>query len=206
MARSKMNSEDKKRAQEIGYNISNLLIKKGMTKKDLSISIGIPYSSTLDYLTGKTLMPLGILQKVSLILDVPKSEIDPIFSDFKLPSTSEIKKSFSDNLTYYMEKHNLSKKDIAKLANVREKKVEQWLSGESTARQTALQYMAEYFDITVQELINGTPIKTADDIIKRMLLSQEVSEKVGYDPKSLDDKKIADMAEAIISVLKLTVK
>ena len=206
MARSKMNQEDKKRAHDIGDNISDLLLKKGMTKKELSISLGIPYSSTLDYLTGKTLMPLGILQKVCLILDVPKSDIDPIFSGFKIPTAAEIKKSFSDNLNFYMSKHNLSNKDIAGIAGVREKKVAQWLTGESDPRLPALQNMAERFGVTVHQLISGTPIKSADDIIKNMLLSEEVSEKIGYDPKSLDDERIKDITEALISLLKLTVK
>ena len=206
MARSKMNQEDKKRAHDIGDNINNLLLKKGMTKKDLSNSLGIPYSSTLDYLTGKTLMPLGILQKVSLILDVPKSDIDPIFSGFKISTAAEIKKSFSDNLSFYMKKHNLTNKEIAGITGVREKKVEQWLTGESNPRLPALQNMAEYFGVTVHELISGTPIKSADDVIKNMLLSKEVSEKIGYDPNSLDDERIEDITEALVSFLKLTVK
>ena len=123
-----------------------------------------------------------------------------------LSTAIKIKKSFGNNLSFYMKKHKLTNKEITGITGVREKKVEQWLTGESNPRMPALQNMAEYFGVTVHELISGTPIKSADDIIKKMLLSEEVSEKIGYDPKSLDDERIEDITEALISFLRLTVK
>lgn len=112
MARSKLNDDDKKRAAKIGENLSNIIQARNMTKKDFSIKLEIPYSSTLDYLNGKTLMPVGLIQKASLILNVLKSDIDPTFksenqsseqtSIFKfmtreVPVYSNAKSSFSLN-------------------------------------------------------------------------------------------------------------
>lgn len=196
-------------------NIKYLRKVNNLSQDELAKELGYKSFTTIQkWESGLSEPSIDKLVSLSEIFDVSMDEL--LNQDIKavkldkamrsMPTAAEIKKSFSDNLNFYMSKHNLSNKDVAGIAGVREKKVAQWLSGESDPRLPALQNMAEHFGVTVHELISGTPIKSADDVIKNMLLSEEVSEKIGYDPKSLDDEKLSDMTEAIISVLKLTVK
>lgn len=65
--------------QQIANNIKELLNKRGITQVQLAEKTGISKSTISDYMRSKTLINPGNVEKVAMVLNVNKSDIDPTF-------------------------------------------------------------------------------------------------------------------------------
>lgn len=72
--------QDLKSLSIISTNIKNLLTKSNKKQVDLSRDTGIPPSTLNGYIKGTSLLNGGNLQKIADYFGVPKSSIDPRFS------------------------------------------------------------------------------------------------------------------------------
>lgn len=193
-------------------NLRYLRKLKNMSQDDLADLLGYKSFTTIQkWESGISEPSVAILKKLSEIFNVSMDEL--LNQDIKLnrlsksmPSFEDTSKTFSTNLSFYMRKFNLSIDDIAEIGKVKRRKAESWLNGENTGNITSLQYLAEYFNITVHDLLSGNPDKSIDDLIKELLQNDKIYNEVGYNPKELSDGKIHDIADAFVSLLKLSLK
>jgi repressor LexA len=77
MARSKYTELELGMIKDISDNLKRILQLKGISQTELSDKAGLSTSTISDYCLGKTLMSPGNLQKISDVLNVPKSDINP---------------------------------------------------------------------------------------------------------------------------------
>lgn len=73
----------------------------------------------------------------------------------------ETRRIFSDNLKYYMDKHNLNNVELSKIVGVSESTVGKWLLEKSTPRMGAIEKLAQYFHIRKSDLLEDrSPLLT----------------------------------------------
>ncbi|MEJ8548448.1 transcriptional repressor LexA [Brevibacillus borstelensis] len=77
MSRRRITDVEKKIMQDIAYNLKSILVRKGLTQKDLSEMTGLSTSAISDYINAKTLMAPNIIQIVAESLEVPAGSISP---------------------------------------------------------------------------------------------------------------------------------
>lgn len=81
MGRGKLTPKDEALKPLIASNIKNLLSSRGEKAADLQRATKIAQSTISDYISGKTLVNPGNLEKIAGHFGVLKSEIDPRFSN-----------------------------------------------------------------------------------------------------------------------------
>lgn len=77
MARKRITEVERKIMRDIAENLKSILIRKGLTQKDLSELSGLSTSAVSDYLNEKTLMAPSIIQTVANALNVQAKDISP---------------------------------------------------------------------------------------------------------------------------------
>lgn len=160
MARPKMHINDKLRAELIGLNISELLKKNNITKKQFSEKLKIPYSTALDYLNGKTLMPLFIIQRCATLLNVKNSDIDSVYRD-----NINAKKIFAKNFKWYLQLSGKTQKDVAKDLGFTTSSLSEWVNGNMYPRIDKIEMIADYFNISISDLIDDNSSTLYDEYI-----------------------------------------
>lgn len=111
------------------------------------------------------------------------------------------KKTFADNLNYYMEKHHKSRMDICKDLNIRYTTFTDWAMGNSYPRIDKIELLANYFGISKSDLVEkrdttpktkgvkipvlgkvaaGMPIEAIEDIIDYEEISESMSRSADY--------------------------
>ncbi|MBH0331441.1 repressor [Brevibacillus brevis] len=65
--------------KSMAQNLKTILLRKGVSQKELAEITGLSTSAISDYINSKTLMSPGNLQIISDALHVEKSDIDPTF-------------------------------------------------------------------------------------------------------------------------------
>lgn len=69
--------------------------------------------------------------------------------------------NFLNNLSELMEKNNINKKELAKTLNISPSTITMWYSrGCDNVSITTLIKLSNYFGLSMEELVNGTPKKT----------------------------------------------
>lgn len=90
MARKKYTEVERELMKGIAFNLRAILIRKGLSQKDLADGTELSTSVISDYLNEKTLATPGSIQKIADFLNVSKAEIDPTFKS----KDSEFKNNF----------------------------------------------------------------------------------------------------------------
>lgn len=88
------------------------------------------------------------------------------------------KEVFAKNLKYYMELHNKSRNDIAKITNVPYSTVSSWCNALFYPRIDKIEMLANYFNILKSDLVEDKDRKETNSNIKIPLLG---TVKAGYD-------------------------
>lgn len=76
MARKRITEVERKIMRDIADNLKSILIRKGLTQKDLSELSGLSTSAVSDYLNAKTMMAPSIQQTVAEALGVQAKDIN----------------------------------------------------------------------------------------------------------------------------------
>lgn len=79
MARSKYTEVELDMIRDMSDNLKKILLLRGLNQTNLSDSTGLPRSTISDYVSGRTLISPGNLQKIADALNVPKSDINTAF-------------------------------------------------------------------------------------------------------------------------------
>lgn len=77
MARKRITEVERKIMRDIAENLKSILVRKGLTQKDLSELSGLSTSAVSDYLNEKTLMAPSIVQTIANALGVQAKDINP---------------------------------------------------------------------------------------------------------------------------------
>lgn len=76
MARKRITEVERKIMRDIADNLKSILVRKGLTQKDLSELSGLSTSAVSDYLNAKTMMAPSIQQTVAEALGVQAKDIN----------------------------------------------------------------------------------------------------------------------------------
>lgn len=70
---------------------------------------------------------------------------------------------FSTNLVYYIEKNNVTQREVAQRIGVTESSITDWITKRHYPRLDKIQLLAEYFGIQVTDLVEPMKTKSANE-------------------------------------------
>lgn len=76
--------------------------------------------------------------------------------------TDNIRENFSKNLKYIMRKKNVSQFDIVKNLDLPPATVSSWVNGTRLPRMSKLRMLSDFFDVSVNELLDENPRANID--------------------------------------------
>jgi transcriptional regulator with XRE-family HTH domain len=80
---------------------------------------------------------------------------------------------FKKSFKALLEKHNLSVTELSKRVNVPKTNIQQWLTG-STPNLVQLNKVAEYFNMSVDELYFGRQLKTLESFVSELKVHEGI--------------------------------
>ena len=144
---------------EVGQRIRQARMEKQMTQEELGHLLGVEKSAIAKYENGRIVnLKQNTLKLISEILDIPASElitkdnIDPLSKKVNTDSRGY----FVSNLRFYMAKEGKTRKDVSESIGVNYSTFSEWCNGRKYPRIEKLELLADYFGITVSELVGFT--------------------------------------------------
>lgn len=101
---------------EFGKRLKDLLIEKGMSQSDLASTLGIDRQSVFGWCSGRTFPRISYLEKISNILNVPKSYLLGWNDEGKTVNVRV--DSFNRLITYYTMMEKLSEESKQSVYNL----------------------------------------------------------------------------------------
>lgn len=112
------------------------------------------------------------------------------------------KKVFSENLEYYLNKHDMQKKELAQKIGVGQSTVTDWTKARAYPRMDKVQKMAEVFGIEMSDLVEIRGIESKTYVLKE---AQKIADDLVENPESLalyqEIKKLTSTNKAIVMAL-----
>jgi transcriptional regulator with XRE-family HTH domain len=112
------------------------------------------------------------------------------------------KKVFAENLNYYLNEHNMMKKDLANKLGIGQSTVTDWTKMRAYPRMDKVQRMAEIFGIEMSDLVEIRNIESKTFVSKE---SHKIAEDLVSNPESLalyqEIKKLSSTNKAIVMAL-----
>lgn len=112
------------------------------------------------------------------------------------------KKVFSENLEYYLNKHDMQKKELAQKIGVGQSTVTDWSKARAYPRMDKVQKIAEVFDIEMSDLVEIRGIESKTYVLKE---AQKIADDLVDNPESLalyqEIKKLSSTNKAIVMAL-----
>lgn len=112
------------------------------------------------------------------------------------------KQVFSENLEYYLNKHNMQKKELAQKLRVGQSTVTDWSKARAYPRMDKVQKIAEIFGIEMSDLVEIRGIESKTYVVKE---SQKIADDLVENPESLalyqEIKKLSSTNKAIVMAL-----
>lgn len=139
-------------AENLRYYIS----KSGRTQSEIADTLGIPLMTFNDWVRGKTYPRIDKLEMLSQYFGVSKSEL------IEKKQVSEVEKQradsrivFSTNLRLFMAKAGKSRREVSEAIGVSYFTFSDWCNGKKYPRIEKLEALAEYFGVSVPDLIDS---------------------------------------------------
>lgn len=169
--------------------LNEALILREKKAVDLTKDLGIPKSAISQYLSGKSQkMDADRLQKIASYLnvseawlagfDVPQSS-EMIQIDADSNATSSSREAFVANLRLHMAKKQKSRKEVSEAIGVSYFTFSDWCNGKKYPRIEKLEALADYFGISVPDLIKVQEATGSDSIESKKKIEAEHIEKFG---------------------------
>ena len=169
--------------------LNEALILRGKKAVDLTKDLGIPKSAISQYLSGKSQkMDADRLQKIASYLnvseawlagfDVPQSSV-MIQIDADNNATSSSREAFVANLRLLMAKKQKSRKEVSEAIGVSYFTFSDWCNGKKYPRIEKLEAIADYFGISVPDLIKVQEVSEIKVIENKKKIETEHIEEFG---------------------------
>jgi len=81
--------------------------------------------------------------------------------------------NFGERLKFLRTQRDKTQDELAKILNVKRVSLSNWETGRASPGYTMLKKLASYFNVTVDYLLNGEPLKVAENGLKYLVLSEE---------------------------------
>lgn len=169
--------------------LNEALILREKKAVDLTKDLGIPKSAISQYLSGKSQkMDADRLQKIASYLnvseawlagfDVPQSS-EMIQIDADSNATSSSREAFVANLRLHMAKKQKSRKEVSEAIGVSYFTFSDWCNGKKYPRIEKLEALADYFGISVPDLIKVQEASGSNSIESKKKIEAEHIEEFG---------------------------
>ena len=169
--------------------LNEALILREKKAVDLTKYLGIPKSAISQYLSGKSQkMDADRLQKIASYLnvseawlagfDVPQSS-EMIQIDADSNATSSSREAFVANLRLHMAKKQKSRKEVSEAIGVSYFTFSDWCNGKKYPRIEKLEALADYFGISVPDLIKVQEASGSNSIESKKKIEAEHIEEFG---------------------------
>lgn len=182
-------------------NLRMKLAKCGKSRQTVSQEIGVSYSTFSEWCNGRKYPRIEKIELLAQYFGVSVSELVGSNGIDGEVVAADSRAIFSENLRFYMAKSNRSRKEVSEAIGVSYFTFSDWCNGKKYPRIEKLEALANYFDISVPELVgekktsaNHTPTPKTDkqemlDIILR-LHTDEVFLKIVEKMSALDNDKL----------------
>lgn len=137
-------------------NLRFYISKSGRTQSEIADTLGIPLMTFNDWVRGKTYPRIDKLEMLAQYFGVSKSELiekKQVPDGEKQRADSRI--IFSTNLRLYMAKAGKSRREVSEAIGVSYFTFSDWCNGKKYPRIEKLEALAEYFGVSVPELIDA---------------------------------------------------
>lgn len=104
----------------------------------------------------------------------------------------DIKRNFSETLKAIMQKHGKTQGDLVKDLNFRQATVSDWLNGKKYPRMDKIEKLANYFDISINELLLQSVTVPVPASSSLSLTQQEETHIKKYRQLDADGKEVID--------------
>ena len=169
--------------------LNEALILREKKAVDLTKDLGIPKSAISQYLSGKSQkLDADRLQKIASYLnvseawlagfDVPQSS-EMIQIDADSNATSSSREAFVANLRLHMAKKQKSRKEVSEAIGVSYFTFSDWCNGKKYPRIEKLEALADYFGISVPDLIKVQEASGSNSIESKKKIEAEHIEEFG---------------------------
>lgn len=137
-------------------NLRCYISKSGRTQSEIADALGIPLMTFNDWVRGKTYPRIDKLEMLAQYFGVSKSELiekKQVSGGEKQRADSRI--AFSSNLRLCMAKAGKSRREVSEAIGVSYFTFSDWCNGKKYPRIEKLEALAEYFGVSVPDLIDS---------------------------------------------------
>ena len=149
-------------------NIRELCKKKGLSQKEIALTIGVTQPTVSDWFTQKKNPRGESLDKLEKLLNASKAEIlgyAPIQTD-ESPSTTEDDEPDANRLRECRKIKGLTQKCVADMLGVSSPAISQWEKGETSPSSENLAKLAKIYGVSTDYLMGLDTPETSADIAK----------------------------------------
>lgn len=139
---------DLENKQVMADNIKRYMNTQGVTRKDLSNALSVPYTTISDWVNAKVYPRIDKIELMAKFFRIEKADLIEEQDEHSAPSV------FSNRLKKIMSDHDMSQTQIAKAAGVSQQSVSNWLNGKQIPRMPVIEKLANHFHIPVSELLD----------------------------------------------------
>ena len=154
----------------IGDIIKQRRCELGLSQRDLAKMIGYKDHSTVVKIeNGSVDLSYSRLVQFAEVLDVPVEYLigDPPINEENNESLSNNREIFSSNLRLLMSKAGKSRRDVCEAINVSYYTFTDWYKGKKYPRIEKMELLANYFGVSVSELVGKHSEEVSTDISPR---------------------------------------
>lgn len=149
-------------------NIRELCKKKGLSQKEIALTIGVTQPTVSDWFTQKKNPRGESLDKLEKLLNASKAEIlgyAPIQTD-ESPSTTEDDEPDANRLRECRKIKGITQKSVSDMLRVSPSAISQWETGETYPSSENLAKLAEAYGVSTDYLLGLDTPETGVDIAK----------------------------------------
>ena len=130
----------------LAQNLKYLREQKGLNQADLAKILGVKQPTVGNWEVGKREPDIDMLIRLAEYFDVTLDDI--VLKDLRPPASR-----YAENILYLRKRHGLSQMDIGQLLKVTQKCVSKYEKGESAVDVEKLMKLADFFGVTLDQLV-----------------------------------------------------
>ena len=139
-------------------NLNHLLEARGISRKEASDSIDVSYFTFTSWCNGTKYPRIDKIEKLAEYFGVELSELVEKRETIEKNNKMDSRTVFAKNLHYLMEVNNVSRKEVSAAIDVSYYTFTDWCNGRKYPRIESIELLADYFAVSVPELVGDMDI------------------------------------------------
>lgn len=137
---------------KFAISLKYLLVKNNITQGELASVTGLSEATISHYMKGKSTPSQTKLEKISECLGVTPQTFYSISDDFN--NFTGVHTEFGNKISKLMRERGITQENLAKAIGVSRQTVNSYTNGKCLPMDTVMQKIADFFEMTVDELTN----------------------------------------------------